>query len=76
MDRRHFLAAAGASAASAAVPTIGMAAPEVVEATIRSREVAGPLPHIWEECVGSDRAAIKESERDDGCKDTARRVPP
>lgn len=67
MDRRHFLAAAGASAASAAVPTIGMAAPEVVEATIRSREVAGPLPHIWEECVGSDRAAItlRESWRKD-----------
>ena len=67
MDRRHFLAATAASAIGAAAPAF--AAPEsgTAEVTIRSREVVGALPHIWEECVGSDRAAItlRESWRKD-----------
>jgi xylan 1,4-beta-xylosidase len=37
------------------------------EVRIDTREAAGPLPHIWEECAGSDRAAItmRESWRKD-----------
>lgn len=68
MDRRHFLAASAATAASAAAPAFAAAtASETIDVTIRSREEVGPLPHVWEECVGSDRAAItlRESWRRD-----------
>ncbi|MBW8784931.1 MAG: hypothetical protein JF593_09880 [Novosphingobium sp.] len=67
MDRRDFLTSAALAGAAAAVPGIAAAqgAPERV--VIRSGTAAGPLPHIWEECVGSDRAAItlRESWRED-----------
>ncbi|MET0179081.1 MAG: glycosyl hydrolase, partial [Novosphingobium sp.] len=48
-----------ASAAAAVLPVIPTlaAAPERLDVTIRAREEAGPLPHVWD-CVGSDRAAI------------------
>lgn len=67
MDRRHFLAASAATAASAAAPAFAATASETIDVTIRSREEVGPLPHVWEECVGSDRAAItlRESWRRD-----------
>jgi xylan 1,4-beta-xylosidase len=67
MDRRQFLAASGASAAVMATPAFAAPSLETVNVTIRSREVVGALPHIWEECVGSDRAAItlRESWRQD-----------
>ena len=67
MDRRQFLAASGASAAAMAAPAFAATSSETVDVTIRSREVVGALPHIWEECVGSDRAAItlRESWRQD-----------
>lgn len=71
MDRRHFLAASTATAAATALPAIApaFAAESIptVPVTIRSREVVGALPHIWEECVGSDRAAmtLRESWRQD-----------
>src|SRR5438105_963230 len=75
MDRRTFVkAAAGAAGLGIAPPVLPVFAagaparePERVSVTIRSREVIGPLPHIWEECVGSDRAAItlRESWRQD-----------
>src|SRR4051794_15099294 len=68
LDRRQFLqgsALIGAAAHwwSAAfaqnIPTVAV--------SIDTREAIGPLPHIWEECVGSDRAAItlRESWRRD-----------
>lgn len=67
MDRRHFLAASAATAASAAAPAFAATGPETIDVTIRSREEVGHLPHVWEECVGSDRAAItlRESWRRD-----------
>jgi len=67
MDRRLFVQALTASATVAALRTFGADSEAGVEVTIRSREVIGPLPHIWEECVGSDRAAItlRESWRQD-----------
>jgi xylan 1,4-beta-xylosidase len=75
MDRRTFVqtaaGAAGLVLAPPVFPAFAASAPERelqgVSVTIRSREVIGPLPHIWEECVGSDRAAItlRESWRQD-----------
>src|SRR5665213_467339 len=67
MHRRDFLAAAGLTGAAAALPFIALAQPQTGHVTIRGREAAGPLPHVWEECVGSDRAAItlRESWRED-----------
>jgi xylan 1,4-beta-xylosidase len=67
MDRRKFLAASGAAAAASALPAAAQVPIETLAVTIRSREEIGPLPHIWEECVGSDRAAItmRESWRED-----------
>ena len=58
MDRREFLAAAALATAAGAVPVFAAGVPQTVAVRIRAREVTGPLPHIWEECVGSDRAAI------------------
>jgi xylan 1,4-beta-xylosidase len=67
MDRRQFLAATVASAAASNIPAIAAEQVETVNVTINPREVTGPLPHIWEECVGSDRAAmtLRESWRQD-----------
>jgi xylan 1,4-beta-xylosidase len=62
LDRRTLLTGGAAGAASlAAGPLPG----ETV--TIGVDKVAGPLPHIWEESAGSDRAAItlRESWRHD-----------
>lgn len=66
MDRRNFVQGLGATAALSAFP-VHAAEPERLDVTIRTREAIGPLPHIWEECVGSDRAAItlRESWRQD-----------
>jgi xylan 1,4-beta-xylosidase len=78
MDRRDFIArsalglaatrqapAQGAEATPAS--TAADAAPAIVPVTIDTRVVTGPLPHVWEECAGSDRAAItlRESWRQD-----------
>lgn len=70
MNRRQFVQAATSTTAVAAFPALAALAAQPLEemaVTIRSREVTGPLPHIWEECVGSDRAAItlRESWRRD-----------
>jgi xylan 1,4-beta-xylosidase len=67
MNRRHFLATAAAAGGATALSRAGWAQAAAEHVVIRSREVAGPLPHIWEECVGSDRAAItlRESWRED-----------
>ena len=57
LDRRTFLAS---SAASAALSASGVRAAEIVSeiVTVDTRAIAGALPHVWEESVGSDRAAI------------------
>ncbi|WP_334186131.1 GH39 family glycosyl hydrolase [Novosphingobium sp.] len=56
-DRRTFLAS---SAAAAALSAGGARAVGIATETIRvdTRAVTGKLPHVWEESVGSDRAAI------------------
>ncbi|MDE2442366.1 MAG: hypothetical protein KGP14_15220, partial [Betaproteobacteria bacterium] len=67
MDRRKFLAGAGASIGLASsAGAWAAAASEDVSVNV-GRDVVGALPHIWEECIGSDRAAItlRESWRDD-----------
>ena len=67
MDRRQFVQALAVAAAAQSLPAVGAEPIERVAVTIRSGEITGPLPHIWEECVGSDRAAItlRESWRQD-----------
>lgn len=56
-DRRTFLASTAATATLAA--TRANAAGTAIEAVrIDARAIAGVLPHVWEESVGSDRAAI------------------
>ena len=67
-DRRRFLGGSAALAAvSLATPAFGQGAPEQVAVTVDTRTVTGELPHVWEECAGSDRAAItlRESWRHD-----------
>jgi xylan 1,4-beta-xylosidase len=66
IGRRGFLAGSAGVAALGAMPALAQAI-ETVPVRIETREVIGPLPHIWEECVGSDRAAItlRESWRQD-----------
>lgn len=67
MDRRHFLAQTSLAAAAAALPSRVFAEPPTVPVHIDLRQTTGPLPHIWEECAGSDHAAItmRESWRKD-----------
>ncbi|MBU6206046.1 MAG: hypothetical protein KGQ42_00005, partial [Alphaproteobacteria bacterium] len=59
IDRRHFLGAAG----SLMVPGSPLSARtgfgmEHVAVDVETHNVAGALHHVWEECAGSDRAAI------------------
>lgn len=66
MDRRMFLATGTAMAALASSRlNASTLATEAVR--VDTRAVSGPLHHIWEECIGSDRAAItlREEWRED-----------
>ena len=67
MDRRRFVQAVAMSAAAQMLPAFANGGEENITVTIRLGDVVGRLPHIWEECVGSDRAAItlRESWRQD-----------
>ena len=56
LNRRSFLQ--GAAALATAGRALSIEPPASVPITIDARQVIGPLPHIWEECAGSDRAAI------------------
>jgi xylan 1,4-beta-xylosidase len=63
MDRRTFLQTSTFAGLHAMAPTLGSAQPTnpgtanpVI--TVRTRETKGALPHVWEECVGSDRAVV------------------
>jgi xylan 1,4-beta-xylosidase len=60
MDRRTFLRSATFAGASALAPKFRVSAQEPkTSQTIRIHSAeAGPLPHVWEECVGSDRAVV------------------
>jgi xylan 1,4-beta-xylosidase len=71
VDRRTMLAAGGAAAFAGTLNLAGQAlaaAPlERVPVSIDTRQVTGPLRHVWAESAGSDRAAItlRESWRKD-----------
>lgn len=58
MSRRTLLGAGSLAAIGAAYAGTARANEEIVPVTIDTRTSTGPLPHIWTECVGSDRAAI------------------
>jgi xylan 1,4-beta-xylosidase len=66
LDRRTFLQNTMLAAATAAYPALAQSE-RTVPVSIDTRQVTGPLTHIWEECAGSDRAAItlRESWRTD-----------
>lgn len=67
IDRRTFLEGGAAAGAMAALPGLVRAEAPVLPVRIDLRAAIGALPHIWEECAGSDRAAItmRESWRQD-----------
>jgi xylan 1,4-beta-xylosidase len=63
MDRRRFLETA--ALASVYTITSGMGTAEQVNPgpanrviTVKTSETKGALPHVWEECFGSDRAVV------------------
>ncbi len=56
-DRRTFLATSAATAALGAVHVRAATLP-TLPVRIDTRAVTASLPHVWEESVGSDRAAI------------------
>lgn len=66
MDRRRFLQAAAMASACALKPELvnagpvnsAASAPGTNAISIKTDHVKGPLPHVWEECVGSDRAVV------------------
>ena len=59
MDRRNFVIGSGASLAAATWgPAVAGVPGRQDAARIETRETTGALPHVWEESVGSDRAAI------------------
>ena len=66
LGRREFLRTS-LLAASVAAWRAGAEDLPTVSVTIDTRQGAGALPHVWEECAGSDRAAItlRESWRQD-----------
>ena len=65
-DRRTFLQKSLLAGAATIAPSYAETLP-LVQVTVNIRESIGSLPHIWSECVGSDRAAItlRESWRHD-----------
>jgi xylan 1,4-beta-xylosidase len=67
LDRRDALKAGGLAMLLAAHPVLAATGLQTISVRVDARRVTGPLPHIWEESVGSDRAAItlRESWRND-----------
>lgn len=65
MNRREFVALAGASAAARfCLPAFGQALPrgsggaQEVSVEVDLGRTTGDLPHFWEQCAGSDRAVV------------------
>lgn len=64
MDRRAFVKSAAMTSAMAlskpGIPVFGMESQssDSSRISIDLHKTEGPLPHVWEECVGSDRAAV------------------
>lgn len=67
LNRRSFIAGSTALAGVAASGAVRAADMPVLPVTIDTHRPIGALPHVWEECAGSDRAAItlRESWRHD-----------
>jgi xylan 1,4-beta-xylosidase len=68
VNRREWLRDTAAACLVGATAPLAAAEPEPVETVrVETRHAIGPLPHVWEECAGSDRAAItlRESWRQD-----------
>jgi xylan 1,4-beta-xylosidase len=68
MNRRNFLQANLALAATTLPGSLRSATTaEHLDVRINARSVTGALPHVWEECAGSDRAVItlREAWRED-----------
>jgi xylan 1,4-beta-xylosidase len=64
MDRRDFIrASAAVAAASITRPLLAESTSERQPVFVETRQSIGALPHVWEECAGSDRAAITLRER-------------
>lgn len=64
MDRRDFLISGAAAAAATSMPGVALGqAIETVPVRIDVGNSTGRLNHVWEECAGSDRAAITLRER-------------
>jgi xylan 1,4-beta-xylosidase len=66
LDRRTFLQSGLLAATAVTLPLRAQQIP-LVRVSVDTHQVTGVLPHIWEECAGSDRAAItmRESWRQD-----------
>jgi xylan 1,4-beta-xylosidase len=63
LDRRTFLqttAMTGCYTLASRLAGTAGSTPEMIKnaISIQADKVTGPLPHTWEECVGSDRAAV------------------
>lgn len=67
IDRRSLLQGGAAAAALAALPARSQGATETLRVSVDTGHASGPLPHVWSECAGSDRAAmtLRESWRRD-----------
>ena len=68
LHRRDVLRGSAALLATAAVsPALGQDSSDALAVSVDTRGSAGALHHVWEECAGSDRAAIslRESWRQD-----------
>lgn len=67
LNRREVIGSAAVLAGVSLAHPVLAQNPERVAVRIDTRQVTGPLPHVWEECAGSDRAAItmRESWRRD-----------
>lgn len=65
LDRRSFIK--GTVLASSLTAWPALAETPLVKVSVDTRQTTGPLPHVWSECAGSDRAAItlRESWRRD-----------
>ena len=58
IDRRNFVLGGAATGLFANAAFGRTAAPAIERVRVDLRRLSGPLPHVWEECVGSDRAAM------------------
>jgi xylan 1,4-beta-xylosidase len=63
MDRRSFIQTAAITGFYTLATRVGSAAQDAADKrkhviAIQTHATKGPLPHVWEECIGSDRAVV------------------